>query len=132
MKMPGNNNKGFMTIEASVVVPVVLFGVFTCIFGLIHAYERGYTMTGEYEALYEIPFNDVRNETSAGFLSGREYDKGIINGSLSVSCGYAGDKATCDGDLELFGNTKIKGEREIDVCVDRLRRWQLYDDIVQE
>ena len=41
-------NKGYITIEASVVVPVILFGVFATVLGLMIAYERGYVKASEY------------------------------------------------------------------------------------
>ena len=57
------NNKGYMTIEASFIVPIVLFGIFFTIMGLMLSYERGYIIAEENVALYEIPLTNIRNDS---------------------------------------------------------------------
>ena len=126
------NNKGFMTVEASVVVPVILIGVFVCLFGLILIYEKGYVLSNEYEALYTIPFNDIRNGSVEGYLSGQNYTGGVVLGEANVESGYNWHKAKCQGIVSLYGDSEVKAAREIDVLVERLRRWQFYDDIAKD
>lgn len=125
-------NKGYMTIEASVVVPVILFGVFATILGLMLAYERGYAKASEYERLYTIPLNNIRNESVEEYLGGIDAEKGIVVGALGISSGYSGHKASFEGKLKVIKDVEVSCSREIDVREDRLRRWQLYDDTFEE
>lgn len=125
-------NKGYITIEASVIVPIVLFGVFATILGLMIAYERGYVKASEYERLYTIPLENIRNESVAAYLDGADCEKGIVCGSVEVTGGYSGHKALFEGVLRVMSDNEVNGSREVGVCTDRLRRWQLYDDTFEE
>ena len=125
-------NKGYMTVEASIVVPVVLFGVFMCLFGLMLIYEKGYGLGNEYEALYTIPFSHIRDNSVDAYLSNKNYTYGVVLGEASVETGYSWHKAKCQGVLKLYGDSEINADREIDVLVERLRRWQFYDDIAED
>ena len=126
------NDKGYMTIEASVVFPVVVFGVFVCILGMILVYEKGYVLSREYETLYTISLADIRNDRVETYLSEKDYSGGIVLGDVNVETQYYFCKAKCDGELRLYGTSEINAVREIDVRVDRLRRWQFYDDSFQD
>lgn len=126
------NNRGMMTVEASVIVPVVLFGVFICLFGLMLIYEKGYVLGNEYAALYTIPFKDIRNGSVEEYLSGQDYIGGVVLGEANVESGYSWHKARCQGVVSLYGDSEVKAAREIDVLVERLRRWQFYDDIAED
>ncbi len=126
------NNKGYMTIEASFIVPIVLFGIFFTIMGLMLSYERGYIIAEENVALYEIPLTNIRNDSVEGYLSGREYTGGVVIGSASVGTSYSSHKAKCSGVLKIYGTNSVSSSREVDVCTGRLRRWQLYDDLREE
>ena len=126
-----NSNKGYMTIEASVLVPVILVGAMLMIMGLILTYEKAKLMSTEYKALYSIPVDDIRSDSVAGYLSGKNYNEGIAYGSTSVNVSYAGHRARCDGMVVLNGTVTACGDHEIDVLSDRLRRWQLYDSLAE-
>ena len=121
-----------MTIEASFIVPIVLFGIFFTIMGLMLSYEKGYIIAEENEALYEIPLTNIRNDSISSYLSGRTYTDGIVIGSVNVDSSFSNHKAKCEGVLKIYGTNNVSSSREVDLCTDRLRRWQLYDDIFQE
>lgn len=126
------NNKGFMTIEASVLVPVIFCAIFVMLYALIFIYERSVLSASEYEALYTVPLENIRNKEVEQYISTYDYKNGILYCDVSMKNGYSFHKASCDGQLELFGESQLKGTREIDACVDRLRRWQLYDNTFSE
>ncbi|MBO4591864.1 MAG: hypothetical protein J5684_04815 [Eubacterium sp.] len=127
-----NTNKGYMTLEASLIVPMVLCAIFMILFCLIFVYERGVVLSSENEALYTIPVKSIRDDSVTSYLSGRNYEEGITYGSCDVNVDYVSHKAKCEGMIHLYGDSGISSKREIDVCVDRLRRWQLYDDIAEK
>ena len=125
-------NKGYMTIEASIIVPVILLAIMMIIVCLIFVYERSVASSSEFEALYTIPIKNIRNDNVTDYLSGRNYDEGLAYGSCDVDASYSWHMAKCDGTLHLYSDSEICGRREIDQCVERLRRWQLYGDIADK
>ncbi len=127
-----NNSKGYMTIEASFIIPVVIIGVFVCLLGLILVYERGYILSKETRALYTIPLVDIRNKEVEGYLNSQDYTGAVVLGSAEVEGSASSSKASCDGSIHLFGSSDIDSSREIDVRVDRLRRWQFYGDTYEK
>lgn len=126
------NNKGFMTIEASVIVPTILICAFFIILGLLFTYERANILSNEYRVLYSIPIKNIRDKTVEHYINGKDYTYAVIYGNADVNGEYVKHKASCTGSLDIYGKRNISTKREIDVCVDRLRRWQLYDDIREE
>ena len=127
-----DSRKGYMTIEASLLVPIILFAAMLMIMGLIITYEKAKLLSTEYKALYSIPIDDIRNDSVEAYLSGKDYGAALIYGSHTVSVSYAGHRAKCDGTVELYGTVTACGDHEIDVLSDRLRRWQLYDSLAEE
>ena len=125
-------DKGYLTIEASVIVPVVLFGVFICLFGLVFIYEKGYVQSSIYEALYTIPLNNIRKDDVVSYLDSEDYSGGIVWGTSKVESKYIFKKAECDGTVDLYGSSSVDGVREVDCLVERLRRWQFYDGFAEE
>ena len=130
--MKVNTNKGYMTIEASVIVPVILLATMLMIVGLVLTYEKARLLSNEYKALYTIPLDDIRGDNVQGYLGGKNYSDGIAYGSSSADVSYEGHRAKCDGTVELLGTVSADGDHEIDVLSDRLRRWQLYDSLAEK
>ena len=126
------NNSGFMTIEASVIIPVILMAVMVVISGLIIIYEQGTLYAEETEALYTIPLVSIRDGNIEEHLRNISYGEGLEFGSIDVNAGYSRHKADCDGKIEYMDCFEVSSKRELDVLVDRLRRWQLYDDISEK
>ncbi|MCR5213454.1 MAG: hypothetical protein K6E10_03495 [Eubacterium sp.] len=125
-------NRGYMTVEASLLVPIILFGVFIMIMGMILVYERSCLMATEYERLYSVPLEYIRADIVEDYLASEDYNRGLYYKTACVETAYVSHLAVCDGVLKVRDNIEITGEHEIDVCTDRLRRWQLYDDIAEK
>ena len=127
-----NKDKGYMTIEASIVIPVVLIGIFISLAGLIIMFEKSVIKAQEVETLYQIPLGYIRDDIVGGYLEEKNYGDSLEYGETSSSGNYSHHKACASGELEYIKRFKVSSEREIDLCVDRLRRWQFYDDISEE
>jgi len=132
LSIGASDRRGYMTIEASIVIPIIIMGIFVCLFGLILVYERSYILSEEYKALYTIPLVDIRNKEVDSYLNSQDYVSAVVLGSADVEGGYSKPWASCSGILRLFGTHNIDASREIDVRVDRLRRWQFYGDTYEE
>ena len=127
-----DKNKGYMTIEASVVIPVVLIGVFISLAGLIIMFEKSVIKAQEVETLYQMPLGCIRDDIVDDYLAEKNYGDTLEYGETSSSGNYAHHKACASGELDYIKSFKVNSRREIDLCVDRLRRWQFYDDISEE
>ena len=125
-------NKGYMSIEASLIVSFILLTTFLMILGLLFTYERGHVFSKECERLYTIPIKNIRDKTVADYLNSEDYSKGIVYGELSSMGSYSSHKAKVSSSLIVREEKKISCKREIDQCSNRLRRWQLYDDIAED
>ena len=126
------NNKGYMTIEASFIIPLILMGIFMSLFGLILVYEKGVIYSSQYAAIYSVPINNIRNDSIEAYLDSRDYSRGVLFGSLTVDTYYSSHKAGCNGELGLYGTHQLSSVHEVDARAERLRRWQFYDDIINQ
>ncbi len=126
------NNYGYMTIEASVIVPLILIGVFIMIMGMILVYERNCLMAREYERLYSVPLEYLRADLVEDYLDKEDYNRGLYYKTAQVQTDYVSHLAECEGVLLVRDSIRVKGSHELDVRSDRLRRWQLYDDIAEK
>ena len=126
------NNKGYMTIEASFIIPLILMGIFMSLFGLILVYEKGVIYSSQYAAIYSVPINNIRNDSIEAYLDSKDYSKGVLFGTLTVDTYYSSHKAGCNGQLNLYGVSQINSIHEVDARTERLRRWQFYDDIINQ
>lgn len=126
------NDYGYMTIEASFVIAVIITAIFVVIMGFIFTYERSYLISKEYKGLYSIPINNIRNNKVENYLESIDFKSPTMYGEVNLKGAYRNKKAEYKGELDLNSHTNMSVSREIDVCVDRLRRWQMYDDIAEE
>ncbi|MBO4863700.1 MAG: hypothetical protein J5517_05015 [Eubacterium sp.] len=123
------NNKGYMSIEASFVIPILLLGILVVLAGLIIMFEKSVISVEEVESIYSIPLENIRDDRVKDYLCSKSPGERIEYGQVETSSDYVLHKASYDGTLDYFKSFGISFKREIDVCTDRMRRWQLYDDI---
>ena len=132
-KMRTLGNSGFMTLEASVVIPVIIFIAVSIIFMFIHLYERELLRSDMYERAYSVPYEN--SKTDAGIL---QHIKGYQPGDKYLF-GKASNSASCFwGQIDYSGSIEFKVKdnfninHEVGKVTERLRRWQLYDDLAEE
>lgn len=111
-------NKGMMTLEASVIIPIILFLVAGAILLYLTIGKRE-SIRGEYYTnLYTISLAEERSRTE---------DQLKLSGAV-----YYLDRVD-DGNFAAFqAEFPVQAERERDKCASRLRRWQFYGDITEE
>ena len=126
------NDKGYMSIEASVIIPILLIGILVVLAGLIIMFEESVITVEEVESLYGIPLENIRDDRVKNYLCSINPGENLEYGTIDTSSDYVLHNASYSGDLNYFKSFEISFSREIDVCTDRLRRWQLYDDIGEE
>lgn len=111
------NNKGSSVVEVSLIMPIVLGMLVLVIFLFLDTINDGRVQQDGYSIIYTYQQRDGLQ----GYLDDTGSPVAADAGEMQVSNGnYCYQK---EGHLFIT---------EVDVCSDRLRRWQVYGDIVCE
>ena len=133
----GGSNRGMMTLEASIIIPVILF-IAAGIILLFIAQGRREVLRGEMiRALYTIPVIKELDENPKDEVAARAAD--ILEGTTTAGLvpASSGKKLRLEGSVQFAGIGSYEGtlpaiaERERDLCSKRLRRWQFYGDLAE-
>lgn len=131
------DNRGSTVVEVSLVMPFVILIVFMTIALFIHNVQDGISQGTVYENLY----------LHSVFYSGQELQDDIsakldetLLGENNVSVTVNDEKGgivvnvsgTCGTGILEYILPEISYETEIDLCTKRLRRWQLYGDVLPD
>lgn len=131
-----NDDRGVIMVEASVLVPVILFLTAGIILTFLLEMKREMLRDDMVVSLYTIPVSEELDKSPENELERR-----------AESLGGKGESVVGefrDGRMILTGTTGMKeilgrpfeftarAARDRDVCSDRLRRWQFYGDITEE
>lgn len=98
------NNRGSMTVEVTLVMPIVLFVIYLVISLFVSFVGYGQ----DYGRCYSTIYSYNNRSSNEGYI--------INEKKYSVSIDY----------------NENHYETEQDICTDRLRRWQLYGDVLWE
>lgn len=125
MKQGIAGNRGSATVEISLIMPIIIYIVVNIIFlnldsvndGVIHG--EVYTSLYTYDESKDIALveSNIENEISSRLVGGLKMPD-INVSKQDNSIGIA------------VGN--VSGRTECGVCTERLRRWQMYGDILWE
>ncbi len=126
-------SKGFMTIEASVVVPVILFIALSIVMIFMHLYERDFMRGESYEMVYSVPYYSAKSDTGiVSYLKSVVRDNVYFFGETEDSAESINGNIICRGRVNYVVEDVYDVRHEIGKCTDRLRRWQLYDGFTEE
>ncbi len=128
------SNRGSITVEMSLVMPMVLIIIFELIMMLVNMINQAVIQGNSYKSLYT--FSAVENNLHEENLLQR-----VINLEMTLN------KEGCQVDLvqkedeveiNIISGGNVSSMRNIiysseeGKCTSRLRRWQLYEDVLQE
>ena len=127
-----------MTVEASILIPVILFIAAGAILLLLAEGKRE-VMRGEmYTALYTLPIAEEKDHSPGEALAGRAAEILQDTSAAELEAFAMGDGMTMTGNVRYFGIGKYEGRlpvftgRERDCLESRLRRWQFYGDLAED
>ena len=132
-EMRSLKDKGYMTVEASIVVPVILFIAISLIMMFLYLYERDYLRSEIYQRAYSVPYHNSKSDGGImeylnGFSPEDVYMFGNIDNSALSLMGQISFRGSVD--YKVKGDFYIK--HEVGKVTERLRRWQLYESIAEE
>ena len=129
-------DRGMMTLEATVIVPIILMIIMAAIL-LFLTIGRREALRGEmYVDLYTLEIADEKDGSPADTLSGKA-DR------LTASSRGVGDELIMTGTVRYLDGkvpaavARFRQEmpvitmRERDLCSERLRRWQFYGNLTE-
>lgn len=121
-KLNFNSNKGSATVELCFVLPVVLWICVNIIFLFLDVIGDGRTQGDGYTAIYTYTDDQMR-------LEGKFHHKVVVV-DHSLLCQSRQNSGAGTGYFYEGSSTAYK--TEYDLCTERLRRWQLYGDVLRE
>lgn len=129
-----NNNRGSITVEMCFVMPVVIAVVMILIFITLRGLNEGTVLGVSQLMVYEYSERETDVGKGTG-SSGNELQDGImldlVVGSFFVDeNGISASVRSCEN--ELYSISTMGCTRERNLCTDRLRRWQLYGNVLRE
>ena len=127
-----SSQRGYMTVEASFLMPLVLLIVASMIVALIYVYEKEHVRANIAEAVYSVPFENKQKENVVEYLNEQDISQGVVIGSVDSNASKgSGKQVVLEAELHVKGDTNLK--YQIDYCPvsKNLRRWQLYGDLTE-
>lgn len=107
-------NKGSATVELSLIMPLVLFAVIFCVYIIANVYVDALAQETGYSSIYTY------------------IEKEKTNKAVELKNGCAFCTPENFRGLGNYTNNKVTYKTEIDKCTSRLRRWQLYGNILSK
>ena len=127
-----------MTVEASILLPALLFILAGAILLLLAEGKREALRGEMYTSLYTLPIAEEMDHSPGEELTERASEITQGKGHLDVEAFTMGDIMTMTGSVRYFVIGKYEGKlsvhtgRERDCLESRLRRWQFYGDIAED
>ena len=122
------NEKGSVTVEMSLITPLILLIIFLMIRGLIYVYDTELLRGKGYEIIYTARFDEEKEYMSEW----AETDENVLWTSESYDMSASKDTLSYKAVFDMKGSTEVVAKKEYGVCTDRLRRWQLYGDLADK
>ncbi len=119
------NEKGSVTVEMSLITPLLLLIVFLMIRGFVYVYDTELLRGKGYEIIYTASFDEEKEYMNEG----TEKSENVLWTSESYEMSASRDTLSYKAEFDMKGSTEVITEKEYGVCTDRLRRWQVYGDL---
>ncbi len=136
-------DRGMMTLEATVIVPIILMIIMAAIL-LFLTIGRREALRGEmYVDLYTLEIADEKDGSPADTLSGKADRLTSGSAAVTASSRVIGDELIMTGTVRYLDGkvpaavARFRQEmpvitmRERDLCSERLRRWQFYGNLTE-
>ena len=122
-------NKGTATVETGIIIPVILFVIVLIIRLYIRLIDEGAVFGNTYKELYLY-----------GVESDEQYVEDEMNEMLSVvvldkDSSYGVNVNSANGVVSMvssYNEHTLRSSTEYNKCTSRLRRWQVYGDVICE
>lgn len=131
MQLKRLNNRGSFIIEISIIIPLIIMIIMMFVFCFVNLTDREKARANLYSAIYTVPPDetvDMENITT-------EINRVMIFGEAKVmqnSLSREKILIICNINSRGYTGNEIECGTEKNICTDRLRRWQMYENIREE
>ena len=133
-------NKGSTIVEVSLIMPFIIFIIVFVIFWYLDIINDAIVQGEAYCGIYELSVGEDKTVIESGIVS--EINDRIIGAGnepdvlIEIKSGeiyaYTDSKSVKGGKVYIYHGNSVTYKREYDKCTQRLRRWQLYGNILRE
>ncbi|MBO6113761.1 MAG: hypothetical protein J6P57_01770 [Lachnospiraceae bacterium] len=134
------SNKGMTIVEVTFVMPILIFVIISVVFLFLDIINDAVVQGESYCGIYAISIGDNEERIKDKIISSLENEL-VGSGntpeiSLKVMSGeletYIRTRYISGGNIYRYMGENTSYKREYDKCTQRLRRWQLYGDVLWE
>lgn len=129
----GRDNRGSITIEMCFVMPIVIGIIMIVIFLILKGANEGAALGASQVVVYEFGDLPEGADESTGL---KQLQASImldsVNGKIDIEKDLISVSVSSMDEGEIYSIQEVGCTREWQVCTDRLRRWQLYGDVLCE
>lgn len=127
------DDNGSITVEMCVVMPIVVSIVMMLIFIIIKGLNEGVALGRSQMMTYQYSETDNEKLSLSDNLDLNSYIFfDVVSGRLDVDKDSVSVYVNSNDDENLYSIGGIGCKREWGLCTKRLRRWQLYGDVLCE
>ncbi|MBQ9609335.1 MAG: hypothetical protein IJV15_07835 [Lachnospiraceae bacterium] len=134
------NDRGSVIIEMTLIMPFIIFIIVFVLFWFLDVINDGITQGETYSELYTLSMGDNAEKIASDLTESLSSHIVGVNNIPRVNIkadggriyAYIDSSDLQGGIIYLYQGKKNYFSREYDLCTDRLRRWQLYGDLLRE
>lgn len=131
-KMRAIKDKGFLTVEITIIMPLILIVIFLVIWLFLFLLEKEKLRCDEYREIYSIPWEIVREKKEEEYIRDVDFNQGHPYGRISVDNNLSDTKFSIKGKVTVKYEDESTVSRDVGLVSDRLRRWQFYGNIADK
>ncbi len=125
-------DKGFLTVEITIIMPLILLVIFLVIWLFMFLLEKEKLRCDEYREIYSIPWGVLREKKEEEYINGMDFGVGHPYGKVDVKIWLYNDSFSIEGKVSLKYKSENAVIRDVGSVSDRLRRWQFYGNIASK
>ncbi|MBQ1327894.1 MAG: pilus assembly protein [Eubacterium sp.] len=131
-KMWAIKNKGFLTVEMTIIMPLILMVIFLVIWLFLFLFEKEKLRCDEYREIYSVPWEILREKKEEEFINSVDFSEGHLYGSVDVKNDMSNDTFRIEGRVAVKYESDCTVIRDVGLVSDRLRRWQFYGNLANK
>ena len=128
MRRINGSESGSITIEMSLITPVLLLIIFLMIRGFVFVYDTELLRGKGYEIIYSARFDEEEDYMKKG----TEQSGNVLWTTESYEMSASKDTLYYKATFDMKGRAEVVAKKEYGLCTDRLRRWQVYGDLADK
>ncbi|MBQ8924476.1 MAG: hypothetical protein IJ053_06740 [Lachnospiraceae bacterium] len=134
------DDRGSAVVEMTLIMPIIIFIMVFVLFWFLDVINDGIVQGETYSELYTLSIGDNAEIMESNLVE--TFDSQIVGNTnipqveiradRGIIYAYIDSSDLQGGGVYLYQGSRNTFSREYNLCTDRLRRWQLYGDLLRE